>query len=117
MPTLATDDLAGRVRARDPRHVAEGSARRLQWIVSLDPGRPRVVEEDVREDVRQVAHRGEDAVVRAGKPLTLQQRIRECLELMGAAPLPAGSDELNNIEYFLAYLSNGLTLKANAARP
>ena len=56
-------------------------------------------------------------VVRAGKPLTLQQRIRECLELMGAAPFPAGSDELNNIEYFRAYLSNGLTLKANAARP
>jgi len=56
-------------------------------------------------------------VVRDGRAVTLQVRIRECLELMGAAPFPAGSDELNNIEYFLAYLSNGLALKANVGRP
>lgn len=55
-------------------------------------------------------------VIRAGRPVTLQMRIRECLELMGAAPFPAGSEELNQIEYFLAYLSNGLPLKANVAR-
>jgi sulfur-oxidizing protein SoxA len=56
-------------------------------------------------------------VVRDGRAVTLQARIRECLEMMGAAPFPAGSDELNNIEYFLAYLSNGLPLKANVGRP
>ena len=56
-------------------------------------------------------------VVREGRALTLQARIRECLELMGAAPFPAGSDELNHLEYFLAYLSNALPLKANAWRP
>jgi sulfur-oxidizing protein SoxA len=56
-------------------------------------------------------------VVRDGRAVTLQARIRECLEIMGAAPFPAGSDELNHIEYFLAYLSNGLPLKANAGRP
>ena len=56
-------------------------------------------------------------VIRDGSPVTLQQRIRECLELMGAAPFPAGSDELNHIEYFLTYLSNGLAMKANAWRP
>jgi len=55
-------------------------------------------------------------VVRAGQPVTLQMRIRECLERMGAAPFAAGSDELNHLEYFLAYLSNGLPLKANVAR-
>jgi sulfur-oxidizing protein SoxA len=54
--------------------------------------------------------------VRDGRAVTLQARIRECLELMGAAPFPAGSDELNHIEYFLAYLSNGLPLKANVGR-
>jgi hypothetical protein len=43
--------------------------------------------------------------------------MRECLELMGAAPFAAGSEELNHIEYFLTYLSNGLTLKANVGRP
>lgn len=56
-------------------------------------------------------------VIRGGVPVTLHQRIRECLELMGAAPFPAGSEELNTIEYFLAYLSNGYTLGANAWRP
>ena len=39
------------------------------------------------------------------------------LALMGAAPFAAGADELNHLEYFLAYLSNGLPLKANAGRP
>jgi sulfur-oxidizing protein SoxA len=56
-------------------------------------------------------------VVRDGSALTLQARIRECLELMGAAPFAAGSEELNHLEYFLAYLSNGLPLKANVWRP
>ena len=56
-------------------------------------------------------------VVRDGRAVTLQAKIRECLETMGAAPFPAGSDELNHIEYFLAYLSNGLPLKANVGRP
>jgi sulfur-oxidizing protein SoxA len=56
-------------------------------------------------------------VVRNGEPLTLQMRMRECLELMGAAPFPSGSEELTQLEYFLAYLSNGLPLKANAWRP
>jgi sulfur-oxidizing protein SoxA len=56
-------------------------------------------------------------LVREGRAITLQARIRECLETMGAAPFAAGSDELNNLEYFLSYLSNGLALKANAGRP
>ena len=55
-------------------------------------------------------------VIRGGKPVTLQARIRECLELMGAAPFPAGSEELNHIEYYLTYLSNGQPLKSNVWR-
>ena len=55
--------------------------------------------------------------LRDGKPVTLQMRIRECLERMGAAPFPAGSDELAHLEYFLAYLSNGLAIRPNAWRP
>lgn len=54
--------------------------------------------------------------IRGGTAVTLQARIRECLELMGAAPFPSGSEELNRLEYFLSYLSNGLPLKANVAR-
>jgi len=55
-------------------------------------------------------------VIRDGNPVTLQARMRECLELMGAAPFAAGSEELNHLEYFLTYLSNGLALSANAYR-
>ena len=56
-------------------------------------------------------------VIRGGRAITLQARIRECLEIMGAAPFAAGSEELNNVEYFLSYLSNGLPLRANVVRP
>jgi len=56
-------------------------------------------------------------VVRKGAAITLQERIRECLERMGAAAFPAGSDELNNVEYFLTYLSNGMPMSANVWRP
>jgi sulfur-oxidizing protein SoxA len=55
-------------------------------------------------------------LIRGGQPMTLQARMRECLELMGAAAFPAGSEELNELEYFLTYLSNGQPLKANAWR-
>lgn len=51
--------------------------------------------------------------IRAEGAITLQARMRECLELMGAAPFPAGSDELNQIEYFLTHLSNGLPVRPN----
>lgn len=54
---------------------------------------------------------------RDARALTLQMRLRECLDRMGAAPFPAGSDELAHLEYFLAYLSNGLPLRPNAWRP
>ncbi len=56
-------------------------------------------------------------VIRDTVPVSLQGQIRECLERMGAAPFPAGSEELNNLEYFLTYLSNGLPIRANAWRP
>ncbi len=56
-------------------------------------------------------------VIRDAAPISMQTRIRECLELMGAAPFAAGSEELNQLEYFLAYLSNGLALKSNVWRP
>ncbi|APV51716.1 sulfur oxidation c-type cytochrome SoxA [Betaproteobacteria bacterium GR16-43] len=55
--------------------------------------------------------------IRDGKAVTLQARMRECLERMGVAPFAAGSDELNNLEYYLTYLSNGLVMRPNAWRP
>ena len=55
--------------------------------------------------------------IRDGEARTLQAQIRACLERMGAAPFPAGSEELNDLEYFLTYLSNGLPVRPNAWRP
>lgn len=56
--------------------------------------------------------------IRGGRAITMQGQSRECLEQrMGAAPFPAGSDELAQVEYFLTVLSNGLVLKPNAWRP
>ena len=56
-------------------------------------------------------------LVRGGSAVTAQTRMRECLERMGAAPFAAGSEELNQIEYYLTTLANGQPIKANAWRP
>ena len=56
-------------------------------------------------------------VFRGGEFLfTLQMRYRRCMEAMRATPLPAGSEELNNLEYFHSFLSNGLSLEASVYR-
>jgi sulfur-oxidizing protein SoxA len=54
--------------------------------------------------------------IRANQAFTLQAQIRECLERMGAAPFGAGSDEMNDLEYFLTYLSHGMALQPNTPR-
>jgi len=54
--------------------------------------------------------------VHNGKALTLQARMRDCLERMGAAPFAAGSDELNHLEYYIASRSNGMILRTAAPR-
>jgi len=71
-------------------------------------------DEAISSAIGQAAH---GPLLRGGTLVTLQARMRECLELMGAAPFPAGSDELNHLEYFLAYLANGLPVQAAAWRP
>ncbi len=56
-------------------------------------------------------------VFRGGDNLnTLQMRFRRCLEQMRATPLAPGSEELNNLEYFHSYLSNGLPVRASVYR-
>ena len=56
-------------------------------------------------------------VIRGGAAVTLHSRMRQCLELMGAAPFAAGSEELNDLEFFLTYLSNGLRVLPAPWRP
>ncbi len=55
-----------RVRAADARHVPERAARRLQWVVPVDPRGARLVEEDVRQHVRQVAGDRDETIVGIG---------------------------------------------------
>ena len=56
-------------------------------------------------------------VFRAGDNLnTLHIRLRRCMEQMRAVPFAAGSEELNDLEYFLSYQSNGLPLRASVYR-
>ena len=56
-------------------------------------------------------------VFRGGDSLnTLHARYRRCMEQMRASPFPAGSEELNNLEYFQSYLSNGLPMRASVYR-
>ena len=54
-------DPDARVRARDPRHVAERAAGRSERIVTLDARRARLVQQDVGQSVREVARHGHDA--------------------------------------------------------
>jgi L-cysteine S-thiosulfotransferase len=46
-----------------------------------------------------------------GNIRTLQSQFQRCMKKSGAEPFAEGSDELNNLEYYLAYLSNGLPLR------
>jgi sulfur-oxidizing protein SoxA len=56
-------------------------------------------------------------VFRAGDNLnTLHMRYRRCMEQMRATAFAAGSEELNNLEYFQSYLSNGLPMRASVYR-
>jgi len=56
-------------------------------------------------------------VFRGGDNLnTLHMRYRRCMEQMRASPFAAGSEELNNLEYFHSYLSNSLPMRASVYR-
>jgi len=56
-------------------------------------------------------------VFRGGEFLyTLHMRYRRCMEAVRAVPYQAGSEELNNLEYFHSYVNNGLPLKASIYR-
>jgi L-cysteine S-thiosulfotransferase len=42
---------------------------------------------------------------------SLQAQFQRCFQRSGAEPFQEGADEFNNLEYYLAYLSNGLPLR------
>jgi sulfur-oxidizing protein SoxA len=52
----------------------------------------------------------------AGEPTTLQGRYAICYAYMRHVPDAPGSERMNNLEYFHAYLSNGLEMRASVFR-
>ena len=71
-------------------------------------------DEIISPAIGQTAH---FPVFRAGDDLhTLHMRYQRCMEAMRAVPFPAGSEELNDLEYFHSYLSNGLPMRASVYR-
>ena len=64
-----------------------------------------------------IGHTTHFPVFRGGEFLfTLHMRYRRCMEAMRARPFPAGSIQLNELEFFHSYLSNGLPLEASVYR-
>ncbi|MDD5328803.1 MAG: sulfur oxidation c-type cytochrome SoxA [Sulfuricella sp.] len=64
--------------------------------------------------IGQAAHWPE---FRAGTELfTLQTRFRQCNSQVRATPLEFNSEEYNNLEYFLTYMSNGLPMQTPVFR-
>lgn len=56
-------------------------------------------------------------VFRAGENLvTLHTRFRQCNNQVRAVPLESGSEEYNNLEYYMSFMDNGLPLKASVFR-
>lgn len=46
-----------------------------------------------------------------GRVRTLQMQFQICMRKSGAEPPALGAEELNNLEYYLTYLSNGIALR------
>ncbi len=64
-----------------------------------------------------IGHATHWPIFRAGEELmTFQGRFNRCMEQMRAVPYGYDSEEWNNLEYFLSYLSNGLPLKSSVFR-
>ena len=51
-----------------------------------------------------------------GQVLRLQMQFQRCMQRSGAEPFALGSEELNNLEFYHAFMSNGLTTRALAVQ-
>jgi sulfur-oxidizing protein SoxA len=51
-----------------------------------------------------------------GLVLRLQMQFQRCMQRSGAEPFALGSEELNNLEYYHAFVSNGLITRALAVQ-
>lgn len=80
----------------------------------IDNGGNFIRSEQLSPMIGQAAHWPE---FRAGTELfTLQTRFRQCNSQVRATPLEFNSEEYNNLEYFLTYMSNGLPMQTPVFR-
>jgi L-cysteine S-thiosulfotransferase len=64
-----------------------------------------------------LGHAAHWPIFRGGEELmTFQGRFKRCMEQMRAVPYSYASEEWNNLEYFLSYLSNGVPLRSSVFR-
>jgi L-cysteine S-thiosulfotransferase len=64
-----------------------------------------------------LGHAAHWPIFRGGEELmTFQGRFNRCMEQMRAAPYGYASEEWNNLEYFLTYISNGIPLRSSVFR-
>jgi sulfur-oxidizing protein SoxA len=64
-----------------------------------------------------LGHAAHWPIFRGGEELmTFQGRFKRCMEQMRAVPYGYASEEWNNLEYFLSYLSNGIPLRSSVFR-
>jgi sulfur-oxidizing protein SoxA len=64
-----------------------------------------------------LGHASHWPIFRGGEELmTFQGRFKRCMEQMRAVPYGYDSQEWNDLEYFLSYLSNGIPLKSSVMR-
>ena len=64
-----------------------------------------------------LGHAAHWPIFRGGEELmTFQGRFKRCMEQMRAVPYGYASEEWNNLEYFLSYLSNGIPLHSSVFR-
>jgi L-cysteine S-thiosulfotransferase len=64
-----------------------------------------------------LGHAAHWPIFRGGEELmTFQARFKRCMEQMRAAPFGFDSEEWNNLEFYLSYLSNGIALKSSVFR-
>lgn len=52
---------------------------------------------------------------KGGVPRLIQMQFQQCMRRIGAQPFDVGSNDYNNLEYYIAYLSGGLPISTLVA--
>lgn len=108
------DALAAYEKGREYYYMRRGQLNFSCAICHVDHAGKFIRSEQLSPMIGQAAHWPE---FRAGTDLvTLQGRFRQCQKNVRATPLEFNSEEYNNLEYFMTYMSNGLPMQTPVFR-